>query len=184
MSTGVTWECSSTFFSAVRAATKELGQLDLVRAQLDFTSREVVDGLHRQAWWPGQHVVAFFLALEQVGGPGTARRAGVLAAHHGMGKLVRPLTGALLAFSRSPLEALLSRLGTFANLGTRGVTTTWAKTGPGVGRASFTFPEPVDPIMAEQWYGMFDLGFQLAKQGSIAKVTIEPAQHHFDVQWA
>ncbi|HEY0882029.1 MAG TPA: hypothetical protein VGD87_10890, partial [Archangium sp.] len=176
-------ECSSTLFAAVRAASKELGYLDRVRAALSFENREMVDGLHREPWWPGERFIDFLLALEAVGGPGTSRRAGVLASHQSMGKLARPLTGALLAFSRAPLESLLSRFSTFAGLGIRGVTASWVKTGDRVGRATVLLPRDTNPILGEQWYGLFDVGFSLARQGSIVKVTIEPRSHVFDLQW-
>jgi hypothetical protein len=101
-----------------------------------------------------------------------------------MGKLVRPLTSVLLAFSRTPLESLFSRLSIFANVGLRGIDARWTKEVTGRGTVAFAYPEPVPPIVAELWHGFFSVGFSLARQGVLRDVIVEPTVHRFVIEWS
>lgn len=170
--------------SSLVEAVHRLGLRDAVLAKLDAAAGEMVEAPHLKSWWPGEHLVALLLATEAVGGAGTVRRVGIDASRHRMGKLVKPLAGVLLAMAKSPLHALMSRLGTFVSAGVQGVDARFLED-EGKNRATvhFKFPEPVPEVMAELWYGFFEVGFELAKSGRLVERTVESAEHRFVITW-
>lgn len=184
MSSTSTWQTSATYLSSLLEAAQKLGLRDAVLAKLDPSAREMVEAPHLKSWWPGEQLLAVCNALEAAGGAGTVRRVGIDASHQRMGKLVKPLAGVLLAMAKSPLHALFSRLGTFVSAGIQGVDARFVEEpGKNRGTVTFKFPEPVPALMADAWYGLFEVGFELAKAGKIVERVVTPTEHRFVVSW-
>lgn len=178
------WQASATYVTSFVSAAKALRHLEVVRPLLDGPAREMVDTPGAQAWWPGERLVSLLLAAETVAGRDGVKAMSVHGSRERMGPLVRPLAGVLLALSKAPALALLSRLGTFVSAGVKGVDARFvpneAKNG---GHAVFTFPEPVPAVMGTLWHGLFDVGFTLARSGRVVSEQIEPTVHRFEVSW-
>jgi hypothetical protein len=178
------WQASATYIAAFARELESRGELAAVRARLDPLVQEVVKTPHAQSWWPGLHLVALLEATEAVSGLPAVRQTGVRVSRGSMGPLVRPLAGVLLSLSKEPLVALLSRLNTFAAAGVRGIDCRFERSGDATrGVVTFSFPQPVAPVMSAVWYGMFDVGFDLAKAGRVVNERVEPAVHRFEVAW-
>lgn len=174
-----TWHASSTYLKSMGAATRVLGHARVIDA-VGPETRTALASPHAQSWWPGSVLVDLVTAL----GLEAAKEVSVRASRDGMGPLVRPLAGVVLALAKSPPEAMLQRLNTFVSAGVKGVTADFVPNGQGNGgTVAFTFPEPVPAVMAAVWTGMFDVGFSLAKGGRVVSERIEPSVHRFDVAW-
>lgn len=177
---GCTWQASSTYLKSMTAATRVLGHGPRVLAAVGPTTLEMMAAPHAQGWWPGEVLIELVTAL----GTEAAKEVSVRASRDGMGPLVRPLAGVVLALAKSPVEAMLTRLNTFVSAGVKGVTATFVPNGTNDGgTVAFTFPEPVPPVLASVWFGMFDVGFSLARGGRLVSERIEPAVHHYTVAW-
>lgn len=165
-------------------AAKGLGYFEAMLPRLDAPTRAMVDAPGAQAWWPGERLVSLLLAAEAVAGLEGVKAISVRGSQERMGPLVRPLAGVLLALSRTPALALLTRLGAFVSAGVKGVDARFlpneAKTG---GQAVFTFPQPVPPVIGMLWHGLFDVGFSLAHSGRVVSEKFEPTVHSFEVSW-
>jgi hypothetical protein len=179
-----TWQASSTYLTSFVSATRALGHLDAVTTRLEAATRTMVAAPGAQAWWPGEGLVDLVLALEAVSGLEGVKAISIRGSRERMGPLVRPLAGVLLALSRAPALALLSRLGTFVSAGIKGIDARFlpneTKTG---GQAVFTFPQPVPQVMGTLWHGLFDVGLTLAGAGRVVSETLEPTTHRFEVTW-
>lgn len=184
MSSASTWQTSATYISSLLEALQKRGLRDAVLAKLDAAVREMAESPHLKSWWPGANLMAVFVAAEAAGGAGTVRHIAVEASRQRMGKLVRPLAGVLLAMAKSPMHALLSRLGTFVSAGLQGVEARFIEEpGKNRGTVTFKFPEPVLPLMADAWFGLFEVGFELAKGGAVVDRATDPTEHRFVVSW-
>lgn len=177
MSSGA-WQISATYVKGLSRALRELHHDELVRERASAQTREVLRQPLTQSWWPGTVLAETMEAL----GAEVGRTVAARTSFDTMGPLVRPLAGVVLTLSKSPIEALLKRLPVFVGAGVQGVTTNVALA-PHEAVVTFTFPEPVPEVMSAVWYGMFEVGFQLAKQGALAGQTIEAAKHVFTIRW-
>ncbi len=178
------WKASATYIASFARELEARGELELVRARLEPMMVELVKTPHAQSWWPGRHLIALLEATEAVGGPASVRQIGVRVSHRSMGPLVRPLASVVLSLTKEPMVALLSRLSTFAAAGVRGIDCGFVRAGDATrGVVTFTFPQPVPPVMSAVWHGLFDVGFTLAKTGRVASEQVEPTVHRFEVVW-
>lgn len=175
-----TWQASSTYLKSMTAATRVLGHGPRVLAAVGPMTQQMMATPHSQSWWPGEVLLELVTAL----GPEAAKEVSVRASRDGMGPLVRPLAGVVLALAKSPPEAMLTRLNTFVSAGVKGVTASFApnETNNG-GTVSFTFPEAVPPVLASVWAGLFDVGFSLARSGRVVSERLEASVHHYVVAW-
>lgn len=180
----LTWQASATYVSSYLQALEELGHLPAVTARLEARAAEMVQTPHAQGWWGGTQLVALLEAVEAVAGLAAVKQAGLLSSRRRMGPLVRPLAGVLLSLAKEPTAALLSRLGHFVSAGVRGIDARFvpAEGKPG-GVVTFTFPEPVPPVMAAVWFGLFDVGFGLARAGRVVNEQVTATVHRYDVTW-
>lgn len=183
MSADASWQVSGTYLSALVEAMEARQTLTKVRAVLPADVAGVVARVGEQRWWPGTHLTSLVEALGQVTSLEEVRATAVFASHSRMGPMAKPLFSIILIMSRNPLDSLLSRVETFVALSLKGVRAKWALTGEGQGTITFDFPAPVPPAMAELWHGMTTLGFELARVGRVERVTVEPAQHRFELKW-
>lgn len=178
------WKVSSTYATALVASLRHFGQYDAVRATLRDEPRRFVDEPGVQRWWPGTEIVTVLSAWDSLSGRRAVIEGNIWAAHSRMGPMVKPLASVLLAFTRSPANALMSRLPTFLEAGVKGVHSTFTPTADGRGGSvRFHFPEPVPEALSPVWHGMFDFGFAIAKEGRIVNERLEPSVHHYDVAW-
>ncbi len=174
------WQVSATYLKATVGAMRVLGHYDRVQGQVSTATRTMLESPHAQAWWPGDVLVDVMTAL----GPASGREVGVRASRDGMGPLVKPLASVLLALTKSPPHALVSRIGTFVSAGVKGVDARFVPNGTDTGGVvTFTFPQPVPPEMAAVWAGLFDVGFTLARGGQVTGEHVEPTTHRYDVAW-
>lgn len=174
------WHVSATYLLGMVKVLRALGHYDRVRAGASADARTMLDDPNGRRWWPGP-VLAEVLELL---GPEAAREVGLRTSRDRMGPLVRPLAGVLLALSRNPTHALLSRLHTFLEPGVQGVVVRYEVRPDGTGGlVTFTFPQPVSRVVASLWAGVFDVGFALAKQGRITSETLGPAVHRYEIAW-
>ena len=180
----LTWQASATYVTSFVQALKEMGHLPAVTARLDARTAEMVKAPHAQSWWAGTQLIALLEAVDAVAGVSAAKEAGLRGSRQRMGPLVRPLAGVLLSLSKEPAAALLMRLGNFVSAGIRGIDARFvpADGKPG-GVVTFTFPEPVPPVMAALWFGLFDVGFALAKAGRVVNEQLSPTVHRYEVTW-
>ena len=180
----LTWQASATYVTSFVHGLEKLGHLRAVSARLDPLTLAMVKAPGAEAWWPGDRLIALLEATEAEVGVDAVKQAGLRGSHDRMGPLVRPLASVLLSLSKNPMQALLSRLSNFVGAGIRGIDTRFV---PHVGKpggvVTFTFPQPVPPVMAAVWHGMFDVGFSLAKAGRIASEQVEPTVHRYEVTW-
>jgi hypothetical protein len=180
----VTWRASATYVTSFVEAVKALGHLDAVLPRLDEATRAMVATPGLQAWWPGNQHLALLEALAAVAGVEAVKEVSIRSSRKGMGPVVRPLATVLLSLTKTPALALLSRVGTFVSVGLKGVEARFdAHVGRPGGVAVFTFPEPVPAVMAAAWYGLFDVGFSLARAGRVVEAQVEPTVHRFIVSW-
>ncbi len=176
----ITWQTSATYLKSMVAAARALGHLQRVEEKLSAPVREMIRQPAAQSWWSATLLIEFLEAL----GPEASREVSIRASRDGMGPLIRPLASVVLMLTKSPQQALLTRLGTFASAGVKGIESRFAANADGRGGAvTFTFPEPVPAVVAEVWSGFFDVGFSLARGGSVVKAAISDRTHRFDVAW-
>lgn len=179
-----TWQVSATYVSSFLQALKELGHLPAVTARLEARAAEMVKAPHAQGWWAGSQLVAVLEAAEAVAGLPAVKEAGLRGSRQRMGPLVRPLAGVLLSLSKDPVAALFSRLGNFASVGIRGIDARFVRhDGQQGGVVTFTFPQPVPPVIAALWFGLFDVGFTLARAGKVVNEHLTPTVHRYEVSW-
>lgn len=180
----VTWEASATYITSFVSAAKSLGHLTAVLPRLDGPTRAMVEAPGRQAWWPGQYLLTLLVELESTAGAEAVKETSIRGSRERMGPLVRPLASVILSLTRTPMEALLNRLATFVSAGIKGIDARFvAHQGKPGGMAIFTFPQPVPAVMGVAWYGLFDVGFTLARKGALGSVQIDPTVHRFEVTW-
>lgn len=171
------WKVSAKYLKSMAGALHSLSLEDT----LEGVSSEVRTALktpHAQSWWPGELLIEIVTRL----GSEKAREVSIRASRDGMGPLVRPLASVVLALTRSPFEALLSKLQAFVGAGVQGVESRVVFNTPGA-TVTFEFPEPVPAELAAVWIGLFDVGFSLAKSGRIVSEHAEPTTHRFEVTW-
>lgn len=179
-----TWRVSATYVTSFVQALKEVGHLPAVTARLDARAAEMVKNPHSQSWWGGSQLISLLEAVEAVAGASAVKEAGVRGSRQRMGPLVRPLAGVLLSLSKEPAAALLLRLANFVSAGIRGVDARFVRAeGQPGGVVTFTFPEPVPPLTAALWFGLFDVGFALAKSGRLVSEQVSPTVHRYEVAW-
>lgn len=174
------WQVSASYMRSMVTALRALGQLPRARELVTPATRAMLDAPHAQSWWDGEVLVDVLSAL----GAQAAREVSLRASRDGMGPLVKPLASVLLALTKSPPRALLSRLDAFVGAGVKGVEARFvpnARDDGGV--VSFTFPRPVPAEVAAVWAGLFDVGFGMARSGRVVQETIEPQTHRYDVAW-
>lgn len=180
----LTWQASATYVSSFLQALEEMGHLPAVTARLEARAAEMVKAPHAQSWWAGSQLVAVLEAAEAVARLPAVKEAGLRGSRQRMGPLVRPLAGVLLSLSKDPVAALFSRLGNFVSAGVRGIDARFvADEGKPGGVVTFTFPQPVPPVMAALWFGLFDVGFSLAKAGRVVNEQLAPTVHRYEVSW-
>lgn len=173
------WKVSAKYLKSMAGALHSLGLDDTVASWSNET-RAALKTPHTQSWWPGELLIEIVSRL----GVEKAREASIRASRDGMGPLVRPLAGVVLALTRSPFEALLSKLSAFVGAGVQGVESRVVfKEGGGGATVSFEFPEPVPVELAAVWIGLFDVGFSLARAGRVVSENAEPKTHRFEVTW-
>lgn len=178
------WQVSSTYATALSASLKHFGRFDAVRAALPDDAKRLVEAPGLQRWWPGPALAAVLTTWEAQCGRPAVTQGNVWASHSRMGPLVKPLASVLLALSKSPAAALMSRLPTFLEAGVKGVVSDFTPAADGHGgQVRFIFPEPVPEAVSPVWHGLFDFGFSLAKQGRVTSERLEPSVHHYDVAW-
>lgn len=178
------WKVSSSYATALVASLRHCGHYEGVRSTLRDEPRRFVDEPGVQRWWPGSEIVSVLTAWESLHGRPAVIRGNIWAAHSRMGPMIKPLASVLLAFTRSPANALMSRLPTFLEAGVRGVFSEFTPNADGRGgHVRFEFPEAVPEAISPVWHGMFDFGFSLAKEGRIVNEKLEPSVHHYDVAW-
>ncbi|MBM4783307.1 MAG: hypothetical protein GQE15_36990 [Archangiaceae bacterium] len=174
-----TWKVSAKYLKSMAGALHSLG-LDGTLEGVSSQARTALQTPHAQSWWPGELLVELVARL----GNDKAREVSIRASRDGMGPLVRPLASVVLALTRSPFEALLSKLSAFVGAGVQGVESRVVfKEGGAGATVSFVFPEPVPVELAAVWVGLFDVGFSLAKSGRIVSEHAEPTTHRFEVAW-
>ncbi|MDP1824192.1 MAG: hypothetical protein Q8L48_13145 [Archangium sp.] len=180
----LTWQASAMYVTSFVQALKEMGHLAAVTARLEPRAAEMVKAPHAQGWWAGAQLISLLEAVEAEAGLAAVKEAGLRGSHQRMGPVVRPLAGVLLSLSKVPAAALLSRLGNFVSAGVRGIDARFvpAEGKPG-GVVTFTFPEPVPTVMAAVWFGLFDVGFTLAKSGRVVSEQVSPTVHRYEVTW-
>jgi hypothetical protein len=180
----LSWQASATYLTSFVGAARVMGHLDAMVPRLDDATRAMVNSPGAQAWWPGELFIGVLLGAEAVAGLDGVKAISIRGSRERMGPLVRPLAGVLLALSRTPTLALLSRLGTFVSAGVKGIDARFVpnetKTG---GQAVFTFPEPVPAVMGAVWHGLFDVGLTLAGAGRVVSEQVEPTTHRFELTW-
>lgn len=178
------WKVSSTYATALVASLRHFNQFTAVRAELRDEPRRFVDEPGVQRWWPGTEICAVLSTWEKLSGRPAVIEGNIWAAHSRQGPLIKPLASVLLAFSREPASALISRLPTFLEAGVKGVSGSFTpiKDGRG-GHVTFTFPSAVPEAVSPVWHGLFDFGFSLAKQGRVVSEKLEPSAHHYEVAW-
>lgn len=174
------WQVSAKYLKSMVGAMRTLGHLERVEQTLSPTTRAALAAPHAQSWWPGEVLIELVTVL----GLETARAVSVQASRDGMGPLVRPLAGVVLALTSSPFEALLLKLDTFVSAGVKGVETrvdfNASRTGATV---SFVFPARVPAEVAAVWTGLFDVGFSLARAGRLVNERTEATTHRFELAW-
>jgi hypothetical protein len=176
----VSWQVSATYLQSMIRACRALGHEARLLAKVSPETKAMLVSPHAQAWWPGDVLIDCVGAL----GVEAGNEVSIRASRDGMGPLVKPLVGVLLALTKSPIRALIDRLDTFVSAGVKGVKTNFTPNAEGNGgEVTFTFPEPVIPEMATAWTGLFDVGFSLARSGRVVSQTIEGAVHRFIVAW-
>jgi hypothetical protein len=177
-----TWQASATYVTSFVVAARAMGHLESPR--LDEATWSMVDGPGAQAWWQGERLIDLLLGVEAVAGIEAIKAIGIRGSRERMGPLVRPLAGVLLALSKTPTLALLSRLGTFVSTGIKGIDARFLPNATNTGgQAVFTFPEPVPAVMGALWHGLFDVGLTLAGTGRVVSEQVEPMTHRFDLMW-
>ncbi len=178
------WEVSSTYVTALISSMKHFGHFEAVHAKSDDAARTLIDTPSAQRWWPATPFASLLATYDVTHGRAALIQSNIHASHSRMGPLVKPLASVLLALAKSPAAALMARLPTFLEAGVKGVQGHFepAPTGHG-GHVRFIFPEPVPEAVSSVWHGLFDFGFSLAKQGRIVTERLEPAVHHYDVDW-
>lgn len=178
------WQVSSTYVTALISSMKHFGHFDAVHAKTEGASRELIDRPSAQRWWPAAPFVSLLATYDLTHGRAALIKSNIHASHSRMGPLIKPLASVLLALAKSPAAALMARLPTFLEAGVKGVQSSFeaSPTGHG-GHVRFLFPEPVPEAVSSVWHGLFDFGFSLAKQGRIVTERLEPAAHHYDVDW-
>ncbi|MBL8937151.1 MAG: hypothetical protein JNM69_21510 [Archangium sp.] len=173
------WKVSAKYLKSMAGALRSLALEDRLEG-LSSQTRTALQTPHTQSWWPGELLIELVTRL----GNEKAREVSIRASRDGMGPLVRPLASVVLALTRSPVEALLSKLSAFVGAGVQGVESRVAYKDGGAGATvSFVFPEPVPVELAAVWVGLFDVGFSLAKAGRIVSEHAEPTTHRFEVSF-
>ena len=178
------WQASATYVTSFVKAAEELGHLNAVLPRLDAPTAEMVKRPGAQAWWPGAQLIALLTAIETSSGRDALKAIDHRASHGRMLRLIQPLASVVLSLAKEPMIALLARLKNFVAAGVKGVDADFM---PHVGKAggvvTFSFPEPVPEVMSVLWRGMFDVGFTMARGGSIVSEQIEPRVHRYEVTW-
>ncbi|MCC6338110.1 MAG: hypothetical protein IT380_29460 [Myxococcales bacterium] len=178
------WMVNATYLTAFAQSLRHFGHLEALRAGLEDPTRRLLDDPSAQRWWPGPDFAQVLVAYEALHGRAVVSCTNVHTSGSRMGPLVKPLASVLLAFTRTPAAALLAHLPTFLEPGVQNVRSSFAcNPKGGGGHVRFLFPEPVPEVLSTVWHGLFDTGFALAKQGRVVKEVLEPAIHHYDIEW-
>lgn len=183
MSADASWKVSGTYLSALVEAMEARKILPQVKAALPDEIAGLLASAGTQRWWPGTHLVALVEAAAKATSPEELRKTAIFASHDRMGPLAKPLFSIILILSKTPIDSLCSRVESFVALSLKGVHAGWQRTSEGKGTLTFDFPEPVPAAMAELWHGMTAVAFELARAGRVERVTVEPAQHRFELAW-
>ncbi len=178
------WQASATYVTSFVNAAKSLGHLTAVLPLLDAETRAMVEAPGSEAWWPGHRLSALCQAMETAAGFEAVKAASIQGSRERMGPLVRPLASVLLSLSKSPVNALISRLNNFVGAGVKGVESRFVPhEGKPGGVVTFVFPEKVPPVVSVLWLGMFDVGFTLARGGRIVSEQKTGTEHRFEITW-
>lgn len=173
------WQVSAKYLKSMVGAIHALG-LDAKLSGLSSQTRTALEAPHAQSWWPGELLIDIVSQL----GFEKAREVSIRASRDGMGPLVRPLASVVLALTRSPFEALLSKLPAFVGAGVKGVESRVIFRPDGTGATvTFEFPEAVPQEVSAVWTGLFEVGFDLAKTGKVVSQHPSPKTHRFEVSW-
>lgn len=177
---GQDWEVSATFLKGISGAVRSLGYLGSLATEADVTVQAAMKDPFQRHWWPGPTLSRVLVVL----GPARALEVNLKAAHERMSPIMRPLARVVLVLSRSPHEALLSRVNTLISPGFRGISARFERFGTEQrGEIVFRYPQEVPREVSTVWHGMFDVGLGLTGTGTVTRETLNPAEHRFEVTW-
>ena len=174
------FEANTSLVKSLVAAMKKLGHFERVSMAASPALKQLLENPSLQKWWPG----ALLSELLHLLGSPASREVNIRASNDGMVPLAKGFAGVLLSFSKTPVLSLLSRIDAFAALAARGME---IKVVPTVGQnavtITFVLPEPVAPQVADVWFSMINEGIALTKTGKVARETVLPTSHTFELEW-
>lgn len=156
------FEVSAMNLSGLVKALTSRGLIEKVKAEVRPETLAALENPMSARWHPGALAVDVWNAVIKVDGPQQYEALNLKLTSESFGPVVRPLIKVALALGGSSPATIFSRLNDAIKVATRGVTVSWAPSGPTAGQVTFEYPCAVPPPVVEHgWRGVMRFGEEL-----------------------